>query len=298
MAICNCQARRGYRTRGCVLRAALAGLACVLTACASPQQHSARIARRAQFQSQLIAGRGFQHQAYVALRDSDMLVVFIEGDGSPWVEGGRAMASDPTARVPLALELAALTPLSILYLGRPCYLLAVRPPECSERLWTAERYSQQVVDSMVVATDSYARAHGFARVLLVGYSGGATLATLMADKVPRTVGVVSIAGNLDPDSWARLHGYLPLEGSLNPALRPPLPAELRQWYLVGLRDTNVPAAATERYLRRVPADRIRSWPDFDHVCCWKRAWPTILREILGELNAQVPPSAAKTMESN
>jgi len=280
------------------LRAALAALASALTACASPQQHSARIARHARFQSQLIAGRGFQHQAYVALRDSDMLVVFIEGDGSPWVEGGRAIATDPTARVPLALELAALTPLSILYLGRPCYLMPVRPPECSEQLWTAERYSEQVVDSMSVAAASYAREHGFARVLLVGYSGGATLATLMADKVPRTVGVVSIAGNLDPDTWARLHGYSPLSGSLNPALRPPLRADLRQWYLVGLRDTNVPAAATERYLQRVPAGRVWSYPDFDHVCCWQRAWPDILKRVLDELNGPAAPDAAKTMESN
>src|SRR5258708_14449552 len=41
-------------------------------------------------------------------------------------------------------------------------------------------------------------------------------------------------------------GYLPLEGSLNPALQPPLPTSLRQWYLVGQRDTNVPAVATAR----------------------------------------------------
>ena len=293
MAICNCQAHQGYRTPACVLRAALAVLAAVLTACATPEQHTERMAQRAQFQSQLIPGAGFQHHAYAARRDSDMLVVFIEGDGSPWIDGGRRIASDPTPRAPLALELATVTPLSVLYLGRPCYLDPVRPPECSERLWTSERYSAAVVDSMSAAAESYIRTQGFAHVLLVGYSGGATLATLMADKVPQTVGVVSIAGNLDPDAWTRLHGYLPLTGSENPALQPPLPASLRQWYLVGLRDTNVPAVATERYLRRVPGDRIWSYPDFDHVCCWKRAWPAILARILAELD----PGASRSLQS-
>src|SRR5258708_39355372 len=78
-------------------------------------------------------------------------------------------------------------------------------------------------------------------------------------------------------------GYLPLEGSLNPALQPPLPASLRQWYLVGQHDTNVPAVATARYFERIPADRVWSYPRFDHVCCWVAEWPSIFAKISTEL---------------
>jgi len=98
------------------------------------------------------------------------LVVFMDGDGSPWIEGGRRIARDPTPHVPLALELAVRTPASVLYLGRPCYLEITRPPECSERLWTSQRYSRDVVASMSAAASAFTSEHHFKRVLLVGYS--------------------------------------------------------------------------------------------------------------------------------
>jgi hypothetical protein len=216
----------------------------------------------------------------------DLLVLFIDGDGSPWVGGGRRIATDPTPRRPLALELAGLTAASVLYIGRPCYMEQTQPPECAARLWTAERYSAQVVASMSAAAAAYITKHNFKHVLLVGYSGGGAIGALMVPAVPHLVGYVSIAGNLDPDTWARLHGYLPLEGSLNPALQPPLPADLPQWYLVGGRDENVSAAATARYFERVPADRVWSFPRFDHVCCWVREWPSIYARISAELSAK------------
>lgn len=215
----------------------------------------------------------------------DLLVLFIEGDGSPWVDGGRLVADDPTPRVPLALELAAATPHSVLYLARPCFLEPQQPIGCSKALWTNERYSAAVVASMVAAASDYISVHRFERVLLVGYSGGGTLAVLMAPRLPRAVGVVTIAGNLDPDAWTRLHGYLPLEGSLNPALEPPLSPDIRQWYLVGQRDSNVPAAATVRYFQRVPTDRVWTYARFDHVCCWVAQWPSSITTILDELAA-------------
>lgn len=91
--------------------------------------------------------------------------------------------------------------------------------------------------------------------------------------VPHVVGVVTIAGNLDPDAWIRLHDYLPLTGSLNPALAPLLPKSLREWHLIGERDTNVPYSAAQEYLHRVPPDRIWRYASFDHACCWVREWP-------------------------
>jgi pimeloyl-ACP methyl ester carboxylesterase len=57
-------------------------------------------------------------------------------------------------------------------------------------------------------------------VLLIGHSGGA-LAILLAARVPQVVAVVTIAGNLDTDVWTKLHGYLRLQGSLNPIAAPP-----------------------------------------------------------------------------
>lgn len=291
MPICNCQARTLYRRCricvGVILRVKLVVIATMLlvvsatiAGCASAARHSQQLARRNGFEPLLLRGTRFQHHAFARLQaESGLLVIFIEGDGSTWVDGGRRVAADPTAHVPLALELAVDTPASVLYLGRPCYLETVRPPECSEALWTSQRYSSEVVRSMSAAASAFISEHHFERVLLVGYSGGGALAVLMARDLPQLQGIVTVAGNLDPDAWARLHGYDPLDGSLNPALAPPLPAQLDQWYLVGQRDENVPAEAVARYFARVPPDRVWSYPRFDHKCCWAREWPSIFARI-------------------
>jgi hypothetical protein len=252
--------------------------------CVSPEQAAQQIARDNGLQPVLLQGTNFRHHAFAAVRgSSDQLVVFIDGDGLPWVGGGRRIATDPSPRRPLALRLAAATAVSVLYLARPCYLEKLRSPQCPAALWTSQRYSAAVVASMTAAANVFAAEHHFDHVLLVGYSGGGTLAALMARDLPGVVGLVTIAGNLDPDTWAQLHGYLPLQGSLNPALLPPLPKSLPQWYLVGQRDTNVPAGATARYFERVSPERIWSYPRFDHVCCWVDDWPATFARISEEL---------------
>lgn len=258
----------------------LATFAAALAGCVAPTQRAQLLALRNGMAPVLLQGKRFQHHGFAALRaDRRLLVLFIEGDGSPWVAGGRLIATDPTPRVPLALELAAATKGSVLYLGRPCYLETAMPPECSAQWWTAQRYSQSIVASMIAAATSFVAEHHFEHVLLVGYSGGGTIAALMARDLPHVAGFVSVAGNLDPDAWAKLHGYLPLAGSLNPALQPPLPTSLPQWYLVGQRDTNLPAAATARYLERIAPERVWLYPRFDHACCWVGEWPAIFARV-------------------
>jgi dienelactone hydrolase len=132
---------------------------------------------------------------------------------------------------------------------------------------------------MVAATNRYAASGGFAHVILIGYSGGGALAVLMAPGVPATRAVITIAANLDVAGWARLHGYLPLERSLDPASQPPLSAGIEQRHLIGGRDTNIPESLNGGYLQTLGADRIWRYPTFDHVCCWVQQWPALLERI-------------------
>lgn len=252
----------------------------------SRAERAERVAIRGGLEPLVLRGGPFALQAFAAVRDSRELLIFIDGDGSPWVDEGRRIASDPSPRQPLALELAARTPGSVLYLGRPCYWRIQEEP-CASRYWTSQRYSRLVVASLVAAATAFSKEHGFARQVLIGYSGGGALAVLMAPDMPAVVGVVTIAGNLDPDRWARVHGYLPLSGSLNPALEPALPPSILEWHLVGGRDANVPYSAAGRFLDRVPPDRVWRYPSFDHHCCWVREWPAILGRIQRQLAERV-----------
>ena len=145
---------------GCLRGMLLAGLL-LAAGCASPERNADRIAQRAGLEPLTLTGKGFDHRAYWAFRGSGgTLVLFVDGDGTPWQDSGTRVASDPTPRVPLALKLAAETPGPVLYLGRPCYFKQGPRTACTSRLWTSDRYSEVVVSSMLAAADSYASAHG------------------------------------------------------------------------------------------------------------------------------------------
>jgi pimeloyl-ACP methyl ester carboxylesterase len=264
-------------------RLLIPSVAGLLVSCASPIERATDVAMGAGMESSEIVGGGFTHQVFQLVRPGDSrLYVFIEGDGSPWVNAGTRVASDPTPRNPLALRLAALTPGSVLYLGRPCYFGYANQASCSIELWTSARYSETVIVSMVETLEGFAMQHNLNEIVLVGYSGGGTLAVLMAPRLSVPPRVITIAANLDVEAWTRAHGYLPLDGSLNPADEPQLPARIAEVHLVGARDLNVPRSTVSRYLDRVPPASVWEFSDFDHACCWEREWPDIWQRVQRE----------------
>ena len=271
------------------LRAVLVSLLSwlLLTSCHStPVARADSIARAAGFDSVILSGAGFTHQAYYTIAPgADSLFVFFDGDGSPWMNYGTRVALDPTPRIPLALQLAARTRASVLYLGRPCYFSvaggATGDHACSPDLWTSKRYSPVIVGSMTAALNAFLAAHHFREVTLIGYSGGGTLAVLVAPRVPEARAVITIAANLDIAAWTSLHGYLPLDGSVNPVDEPPMDSRVQEWHLVGARDRNTPPEINSRYWHRISPDRLWVYAQMDHICCWVEQWP----EILGHLEA-------------
>jgi pimeloyl-ACP methyl ester carboxylesterase len=144
---------------------------------------------------------------------------------------------------------------------------------------------------MAAALRSFLAMHPFRHVVLVGHSGGGTIAWLMAAHVPETSAVVTIAANLDTDDWARIHGYSALEGSLNPASQPELQLAIVQLHYVGSRDRKVPPSVVRSFARHHPEARVIEVVGFDHECCWIERWPQLLDEAASSaLMAKRPPS--------
>jgi pimeloyl-ACP methyl ester carboxylesterase len=263
-----------------IRRILAAGVFLALGACQNMTAKAIRTAARAGLSAQLVQGDAYKHQIFAGLLVAgEPLYVFIEGDGSPWRNNGSRVSNDPTPHQPLALRLAARTPRSVIYLGRPCYFQAISDSACTPPAWTSGRYSENVVASMAAALNGYIDRVHPGGVVLVGYSGGGVLAVLLAPLVPSTSAVVTIASDLDIDAWVRWHRYLPLTGSVNPAAQPPLPAAVQEWHLVGDRDEVVPPRLSQRYLDRVSADHVWHYPAFGHVCCWEKQWPGIFARI-------------------
>ena len=272
------------------LRRVSALIALALAACATPSERFARDAAELGFERAALAGDGFRHVAYFAglAEPADALHVYIEHDGSPWVER-TLVAADPTPREPFALALMARDRGPRLLLGRPCYFETRADAGCSPPLWTHRRYAPEVVASMAAALRGFLAAHPFPRVVLIGYSGGGTLAWLVASRVPQVTAVVTIAANLDIDAWAKLHAYTRLEGSLNPALQPPLPQAVRELHFAGGRDTNVPPSIAAHFQLHHPAARVVELPQFDHRCCWLERWPRLLDDAMMWTPTAAPP---------
>lgn len=262
-------------------RAALLGAGLALSACATPVDQYERRAATLGLEPLRLTGGGFELRAWRADIDQPgPLHVYIEHDGTPWERPDR-YAIDPTPRAPLALELMARDTAPRLLLGRPCHFTGP-DPRCHPLLWTHRRYSQPVIDAMVAALRAHLGSQPARRVVLIGYSGGGTIARLMAAELPQVSRVITLAANLDIDLWADLNGYTRLDGSLNPATQPRLGHGVAEHHHAGARDTRVPPAVLRAYAQRHPHARVTEIAGFDHVCCWVEQWPELLRRALAE----------------
>lgn len=268
-----------------------AGLAALLCACATPAQQADALAADGGLSRTVLQGTRFHHVAYLRLGGGEPLFLFIDGDGTPWTDGGRRVAEDPTPRRPLGLELAVSTRYgSVLYLGRPCYLGLAPSAECHPSDWTAGRYSRDVVESLAAAINGFAQGHGFREVIVVGHSGGGTLAVLVAPYVAGLRAVITIAANLDVKAWTAYHGYLPLSDSLDPTDSPPLASDVTEIVLAGGVDRNVPPALLDTYFARHPTAQLWTFTGFDHRCCWQEEWPTLLPQLMARVGVGPAPS--------
>lgn len=209
-----------------------------------------------------------------------VLTIYIEGDGRAFRHRNRPSA-DPTPKRALGRELALQDPGGdVLYLARPCQFRPhPLPPPCRPEAWTTGRFSEAVVAGVNEAIDQAARGHD--GIALVGYSGGGTLAALIAARRRDVVSLVTIAANLDHGLWTGLHGVTALTGSLDAADAARTLQSIPQVHYVGGRDDVVPVAIVQSFTARMDDTSrvaIRVEPGFDHDCCWVDAWPRLLAE--------------------
>lgn len=208
------------------------------------------------------------------------VVVYIEGDGYAWRT--RSMpAGDPTPRNPIGLRLAAVDPSpNVVYLARPCQFTR-DDAACRDAFWTDQRFSETVIASMDRAIDIVVGAQPVS-IHLVGYSGGAAVAALVAARRSDVASLRTIAGTLDPVALNDFHRVSQMRGSLDPILIAPALSGLPQKHFVGGRDGVVPAFVVGNFVRALGESRCASIlvaAEIDHGERWVRFW----REEAGTL---------------
>ena len=218
-------------------------------------------------------GGAFRHAVLSAELEggSGPVHLYIAGDGRPF-ERPDLPAADPSVPLPLAYELMTADRGARAMLGRPCYHGLALRDRCAATWWTGSRYSEAVVQSMVVAARELLRGRP---VLLIGHSGGGALAVLMASRLDNVAGLITIAANLDIHGWAAWHGYTRLDSSLQPLDVLAGLSHIPQQHYWGGDDRAVPVASQQRATALL-GDRACVVAGFDHRCCWRRRWKDLL----------------------
>jgi pimeloyl-ACP methyl ester carboxylesterase len=254
-------------------------IALLLNGCATPAEHFTAVALAQGLAEETFTTPLFSHKIYqnqqVKQNTRPTLHVYLDGDGTPWEHDWPA--DDPTSRNPMILELLVQDNNPAILLGRPCYHGLSIQAACESSLWTSKRYAQIVVDSLVTALNSWLQQHPFRQVTLIGYSGGGTLAVLMANRIKNLQTVVTLSANLDVAAWSRALGFDNLTQSLNPIEQQQLQPAIQQWHLAGGEDDVVPAFVIKAYADTQKNAHYRLYQSFDHGCCWVKAWADILK---------------------
>lgn len=177
------------------------------------------------------------------------LRVYIEGDGRAWITS-RTVSDDPTPVMSMMAKLAINDPSgTAVYMARPCQF--TWSAQCAQPYWTGKRFGAEMVRAQSEALDILKSQYGAQRFELVGYSGGAAIALLLAAKRDDVALVQTIAGNLDPAAWTRIKHLSPLSGSLNPADYAERLATIPQRHLVGANDKVMPLQVSQQYMLQV-----------------------------------------------
>jgi pimeloyl-ACP methyl ester carboxylesterase len=234
---------------------------------------------------EMSAGR-FHLRAYLGpQRSRDALHVYIEGDGFAWVTRSQP-STNPTPIKPVALELAVRDAHDVAYLARPCQYVPVHEDQCAQRYWTRARFGPEVIDAMDDAITQLKARSGHTRIVMIGYSGGGAIAALVSARRTDVQLLVTVAGNLDHQAWARLHDITSLRDSLNPPDYARELGRIRQIHIVGQFDLIMPIHVYRSYRQALPDSAdipLRMVPQADHGCCWEKMWPALLSEIQGTL---------------
>ena len=242
------------------------------------------------FQKSVIKTKDFLLTTYIRFQQEGLPVsIYIEGDGYAYA-GRHRVSSNPTPKNPIGLKLALVdTTPNVIYIARPCQYIQLKDdPNCHQDYWTTKRYSIEVMDATNEAINTLKNKLGFKKIRLIGYSGGGTVAAILATKRNDVIDLRTVAGNMDIDAFVRVHEVTPLVGSLNPVDFANTLVNIPQIHFVGEKDDIITPPITYSYIdaiREYDASlecvNVRQIKDVSHAKGWETMWQRYADEVVG-----------------
>jgi hypothetical protein len=219
-------------------------------------------------------------------------ILYIEGDGAPYATGTITnFFNTPTD--PVGIRLAAQDgSTNVLYLARPCQYRQkfMGSKDCPQDFWTTHRFAPEVLQAYNNALDNMKKYHDITGFHIVGFDGGGAIAALLAAQRNDILTLRTVAGNLDPDVFARVNNITFLEGSLNPVNYAEKLSRVPQRHYVGKLDRVMPPAVYASYAQRLQraggldCTSVTLVDNADHERGWVEQW-RVLKDLPATCNA-------------
>ena len=193
--------------------------------------------------------------------------IYIEGDGYAFNAWGQPSHNPtPHGELMIKISFSDKSP-NVIYLARPCQF--VTDNKCKAEYWTTKRFSPEVIEAEYEAIKTISKGK---KNSLIGFSGGAQIAGLVAVKYPdiNVSKIITIAGNLNHQTWTEYHHIPSLNGSLNLADYQDKFALIPQIHYVGENDEIVPPFLTQQFL---PKAKIIFVKNATHNKGWEKIYP-------------------------
>ncbi len=260
----------------------LALSACNMGVLEMRDQVASRVARPAFMVERTIPANQFRLDAWERMNvRHEPATIYIEGDGVAWVSR-QTPSLDPTPKNPVALHLAAMDKSdNVGWLARPCQYKGWNGQgPCPMMYWTDARTAPEVISAYHAALDNIRAMYDIEGFHLVGYSGGAAVAALLAAQRTDILSLRTVAGNLDYGTFTTLHDVSPLSKSLDPVSVAPQLARLPQHHFIGGHDDVVPPAIYQAWARASgpsPCVAYTLIEENEHTAGWVEKWPELLK---------------------
>lgn len=205
--------------------------------------------------------------------------IYIEGDGLSWITRN-IISSNPTPMTPTAFKLMLQDKSNCsIYLARACQY--TNDSLCTKKDWTSHRFSGKIVDSTNEVINKIKGKYKNNTFNMIGYSGGAAIASLVSNKRNDIKILITVAGNLNTTLWTSLKNITPLQGSLNPTAYTQNLNNIRQYHIIGKNDKVIPREVLTSYLNKfLNKDNIKVKSfDATHACCYEDGFSELLSEI-------------------
>ena len=213
------------------------------------------ISKKANFKSKIIKTKDFEIQTYIKKSNSNILKIYLEGDGFSWLDKN-TISSNPTPINPVALRLASIdkSNSNIAYIARPCQYITYN---CNNQYWSDKRYSLKIINNINQAISIIKNNSNSKKIELIGFSGGGAIAILIASIRDDISKITTISGNLNHKLLNKYHNVSPMNNSLNPIDVALKVSHIPQIHYIGLEDKIIPLIIVQSFKKASKNKKIK-----------------------------------------